>query len=153
MFIKKVFFWYCLEYVCDAGAKDDEISCCVCQTDQSEKPNEIVLCDNCGLGKCEEVCWICSLVMFQSTIITRWKILQIVYFMINRIQICIDLILVYSVQQTVFTIYQGNCIQFWAVWIQCTHVCSFLRVTWSTAVSASVFWMLCCRLSSGLSQP
>lgn len=32
------------------GAKDDEISCCVCQTDQSEKPNEIVLCDNCGLG-------------------------------------------------------------------------------------------------------
>lgn len=34
------------------GAKDDEISCCVCQTDQSEKPNEIVLCDNCGLGSC-----------------------------------------------------------------------------------------------------
>lgn len=36
--------WYII------GAKDDEISCCVCQTDQSEKPNEIVLCDNCGLG-------------------------------------------------------------------------------------------------------
>lgn len=44
---KRQLHWMCMYII---GAKDDEISCCVCQTDQSEKPNEIVLCDNCGLG-------------------------------------------------------------------------------------------------------
>ena len=33
-----------------SGAKEGDVSCCLCQTDGSDKPNEIVLCDNCGLG-------------------------------------------------------------------------------------------------------
>ena len=33
------------------GAKDGEMICCVCMSDSSEKPNEIVLCDNCGQGQ------------------------------------------------------------------------------------------------------
>ncbi|KAL3870491.1 hypothetical protein ACJMK2_038546 [Sinanodonta woodiana] len=32
------------------GAKDGETMCCLCLGEVSEKPNEIVLCDNCGLG-------------------------------------------------------------------------------------------------------
>lgn len=33
-----------------SGVQDGDLSCCLCQTDVSDKPNEIVLCDNCGLG-------------------------------------------------------------------------------------------------------
>ena len=39
-----------------AGAKDGEMICCVCMGDSSEKPNEIVLCDNCGQGQSMKNC-------------------------------------------------------------------------------------------------
>ena len=32
-------------------AKVGEMVCCVCLGEDSDKPNEIVLCDNCGQGK------------------------------------------------------------------------------------------------------
>ncbi|XP_021362370.1 metal-response element-binding transcription factor 2-like isoform X2 [Mizuhopecten yessoensis] len=65
------------------GAKEGEINCCVCQSDVSEAPNEIVLCDNCGIGyhqEChnptiddeyvieEEVEWCCRLCIFAATV-------------------------------------------------------------------------------------
>ncbi|XP_033732115.1 metal-response element-binding transcription factor 2-like isoform X2 [Pecten maximus] len=65
------------------GAKEGEINCCVCQSDVSEAPNEIVLCDNCGIGfhqEChnptiddeyvleEEVEWCCRLCIFAAAV-------------------------------------------------------------------------------------
>ncbi|XP_060084222.1 metal-response element-binding transcription factor 2-like [Ylistrum balloti] len=65
------------------GAKEGEINCCVCQSDVSDAPNEIVLCDNCGIGyhqEChnptiddeyvieEEVEWCCRLCIFAAAV-------------------------------------------------------------------------------------
>ncbi|XP_069121964.1 metal-response element-binding transcription factor 2-like isoform X2 [Argopecten irradians] len=65
------------------GAKEGEINCCVCQSDVSEAPNEIVLCDNCGIGfhqEChnptiddeyvidEETEWCCRLCIFAAAV-------------------------------------------------------------------------------------
>ncbi|KAL5012351.1 hypothetical protein ScPMuIL_010902 [Solemya velum] len=64
------------------GQNSGEITCCQCQEGRSEVPNEIVLCDNCGMGyhqKCHnpkiqpdvlkpEVSWCCRLCVFASTV-------------------------------------------------------------------------------------
>ncbi|XP_063423623.1 uncharacterized protein LOC134707612 isoform X1 [Mytilus trossulus] len=64
------------------GANEGDVSCCLCQTDVSDKPNEIVLCDNCGLGYHQEchnpnisadvlqpdVEWCCRLCVFAAAV-------------------------------------------------------------------------------------
>lgn len=45
--------------ICFSGPSQGEINCCVCQGEASDPPNEIVLCDNCGMGKLHLV-WIFS---------------------------------------------------------------------------------------------
>ncbi|XP_064616220.1 metal-response element-binding transcription factor 2-like isoform X2 [Liolophura sinensis] len=63
-------------------ANNGEICCCLCRDDVSDRPNEIVLCDNCGLGyhqRCHipkiepdvlrpDVVWLCRLCVFATTV-------------------------------------------------------------------------------------
>ncbi|XP_014788525.1 metal-response element-binding transcription factor 2 isoform X1 [Octopus bimaculoides] len=64
------------------GAKEGEIMCCSCLGESSDAPDEIVLCDNCGLGYHQlchnpaidtqvlnpEVEWLCRLCVFATTV-------------------------------------------------------------------------------------
>ncbi|GAB1597761.1 metal-response element-binding transcription factor 2-like isoform X1 [Argonauta hians] len=64
------------------GAKEGEIMCCSCLGESSDAPDEIVLCDNCGLGYHQlchnpaidtrvlnpDVEWLCRLCVFATTV-------------------------------------------------------------------------------------
>ncbi|ESP03238.1 hypothetical protein LOTGIDRAFT_224538 [Lottia gigantea] len=43
-------YWILYKDVQIGAGDKGEIICCICQDESSDKPNEIVLCDNCGLG-------------------------------------------------------------------------------------------------------
>ncbi|XP_033642944.1 metal-response element-binding transcription factor 2-like [Asterias rubens] len=42
--------WVLFKHLQKGRVPNSEIICCVCEGDQSEPPNEIVICDRCGLG-------------------------------------------------------------------------------------------------------
>ncbi|XP_022107936.1 metal-response element-binding transcription factor 2-like [Acanthaster planci] len=42
--------WVLFKHLQKGRTPNSEITCCVCEGDQSEPPNEIVICDRCGLG-------------------------------------------------------------------------------------------------------
>ncbi|XP_013387714.1 polycomb protein Pcl [Lingula anatina] len=46
-------YWALFRHI-QRGPSQGEIHCCTCQGETSEQPNEIVLCDNCGLGYHQE---------------------------------------------------------------------------------------------------
>lgn len=74
-------FWVMFKDI-QRGAKEGEIMCCSCQGESSDVPDEIVLCDNCGLGYHQlchnppidtnvlnpDVEWLCRLCVFASTV-------------------------------------------------------------------------------------
>lgn len=74
-------FWVMFKDI-QRGAKEGEIMCCSCQGESSDIPDEIVLCDNCGLGYHQlchnppidtsvlnpDVEWLCRLCVFASTV-------------------------------------------------------------------------------------
>ncbi|XP_041368901.1 metal-response element-binding transcription factor 2-like isoform X2 [Gigantopelta aegis] len=74
-------FWILYKDI-QRGAHNGDIMCCICQGGTSDCPNEIVLCDNCGLGyhqQCHnpiidkevlqpEVEFLCRLCVFATTV-------------------------------------------------------------------------------------